>query len=102
MESKSVVGFYVSTQTNNRLRRVEEGTVHSKRNVYTNYVDPKRDEWIIKIQPALKKPPQLVLVRDCENRITRRELIELRAGRSRPHRQNQELLVSILKRLGFL
>lgn len=28
----------------------------------SNYVDPRRDEWITKIQPALKRPPLQVLV----------------------------------------
>jgi hypothetical protein len=86
----------------NSLESVEEGTAHSEVNVYTEYVDPKRTEWIAKIQPVLKKPPLHVLVKACEKQISRRELIELRAGRSKPHRKTQELLESILKQLGFI
>ncbi len=75
--------------------------VHSEQNVYTEYADPKRTEWITKIQPALKKPKLEVLVEACGKRA-RREIIELRAGRKKPHRRTQQLLESILKRLGFL
>ena len=86
----------------NSLEAVDEGLEHSERTVYTEYSDPKRTEWITKIQPALKKPKLEVLVGACGERLSRREIIELRAGRKKPHRKNQELLVSILKKLGFL
>jgi hypothetical protein len=86
----------------NSLDTVDEGTAHSEPDVYTEYVDPKRTEWITKIRPALKKVPLHLLVKACEKRISRRELIELRAARSKPHRKNQELLLNILKQLvGF-
>ena len=39
----------------NSLENVDEGMVHSEQNVYTEYADPKRSDWITKIQPALKK-----------------------------------------------
>ena len=81
---------------------MEEGTAHSEVNVYTEYTDPKRTEWITKIQPELKKPKLEVLVEACGKRLSRREIIELRAGRKKPHRGTQRLLESILKRLGFL
>jgi hypothetical protein len=86
----------------NSLEDVEEGLVHSENNAYTVYDDPKRDEWITKIRPALKEARLKVLVEACEKRVSRRELIELRAGRSRAHRKTQELLRSILKKLAFL
>jgi hypothetical protein len=86
----------------NSLESVDEGLIHSEQNVYTEYADPKRTEWITKIQPALKKPKLEVLVKACGKRLCRREIIELRAGRKKPHRRTQQLLESILKRLGFL
>jgi hypothetical protein len=70
----------------NSLESVEEGMVHSEQNVYTEYADPKRSEWITKIQPALKTLQLSVLVKECGTRLSRREIIELRAGRSKPHR----------------
>jgi hypothetical protein len=86
----------------NSLENIDEGTVHSEQSVYTEYADPKRSEWITKIQPALKRPNLKALVQECGTCLSRREIIELRAGRSRPHRTTQEFLESILKKLGFL
>jgi hypothetical protein len=83
----------------NSLENVEAGLIHSGENVYTEYVDPRRDEWITKILPALKVSPLRVLVKKCQGRLSRRALINLRAGRSRPHRKNQKLLASVLNRL---
>ena len=76
--------------------------VHSEKYINTEYSDPKRTEWITKVQPALKKPKLEVLVEACGKRLSRREIIELRAGRKKPHRRTQQLLESILRRLGFL
>jgi hypothetical protein len=86
----------------NSLENVDGGLVHSEQNVYTEYADPKRSEWITKIQPALKKVKLTVLVKACGRRLSRREIIELRAGRKKPHRKTQELLAAILKELGLL
>jgi hypothetical protein len=84
----------------NSLENVDAGMVHSEKNAYTEYVDPKRDEWTTKIRPALKQIALSELVKACGKRLSRRELIELRAGRSRPHRTNQDLLASLLRKLG--
>jgi hypothetical protein len=86
----------------NSLESVEEGIVQSEQNVYTEHADPKRDEWKTKTQPALKKAKLSVLVKECGTRLSRREIIELRAGRSKPHRKNQELLAAILKNRSLL
>jgi len=83
----------------NSLEDVDAGLAHSEKGVYTEYVDPKRDEWTIKLQPALKKAPLKLLARKCEAQLSRRALIDLRAGRSRPHRKNQELLTTIARQL---
>jgi hypothetical protein len=86
----------------NSLEDVDAGLIHSEKNTYTEYVDPKRDDWATKIQPALTKAPLSTLVKECGKRLSRRELIELRAGRSRPHRKTKDLLVPILKGLDLL
>ena len=83
----------------NSLENVDEGMVHSGKNVYTEYADPRRSEWITKIQPALKETRLYVIAKACGEGLSRRELIELRAGRSKPHRKTQELLGAILKNL---
>ena len=54
----------------NSLESVDEGMIHSEQNVYTEYADPKRTEWITKIQPALNKPKLEMLVATCENRLS--------------------------------
>jgi hypothetical protein len=92
----------VSVRNRTVWRTFEAGQQHSEKNVYTEYVDPKRDEWVTKIQPALKKPKFKVLVDMCKPQISRRELVELKAGRSKPHRRNQELLLAVLNNLGLI
>ena len=84
----------------NSLEEVEAGLMHSAENVYTVYPDPRRDKWQTKILPALKKIPPLVLVR--LSGMSRSTMIEMRAGRSRPHLRNQALLKSIVHRLGLI
>jgi len=84
------------------LEEVEAGTVQTPENVYTEYPDRRRDEWQTKILPALMKAPLKLLVAECRGDLSRRAIIDLRAGRSRPRRKTKDLLVSILKRLDFL
>ena len=86
----------------NILEDVESGLIHSAQDVYTEYIDPRRDEWMTKLWPALRKPGLGVLERECHKLISRRALSDLRAGRSRPHRKNQELLAAVLRRLGLI
>jgi hypothetical protein len=87
---------YIGKESNS-LEEVESGFVHSEQNVYTEYVDPRRDEWATKIQPALKEVPLKLLVRKCRGHLSRRAIIDLRAGRSRPHAKNRRLLEAVLK-----
>jgi hypothetical protein len=82
----------------NSLEDVDAGMEHSGKAVYTEYADPKRDEWTTKIQPALKRVPLKLLVKQCADFLSRRALINLRAGRSKPHRRNRELLKAIVSR----
>jgi hypothetical protein len=58
---------------------------------------PRRDEWQLKVLPALKKAPVSRLVK--LSGLSRRMLIKARTGRSRPHAKNRELLVSIVQTL---
>jgi hypothetical protein len=52
----------------NNLENVDEGMVHSDQSVYTDYTDPRRGEWITKIQPALNRPKLQELVKACETK----------------------------------
>lgn len=82
------------------MENVGSGLEHSEKNVYTEYVDRKRDEWSTKILLALKEVRLSQLVKGSG--MSPSALKELRAGHSRPHRKNQALLVAILKKLGIM
>jgi hypothetical protein len=90
---------YIGKESNS-LEEVESGLIHSAGNVYTEYEDRRRDEWETKIRPALKNIPLSVLIK--ETGLSRRMLIKARTGRARPHRQNQRLLISIVRKLGVI
>jgi len=87
---------YIGKESNS-LEDVESGTIHSEQNIYTEYPDPRRDEWQTKIVPALKKVSLSIL--EKESGLSRRMLIDARTGCRRPHRKNQELLASIVREL---
>jgi hypothetical protein len=89
---------YIGKESNS-LEDVESGLAHSEKMVYTEYPDPRRDEWQTKIVPALKTIRLLIL--EKESGLSRRMLIKARSGRVRPHRKNRELLASIASRLGI-
>jgi hypothetical protein len=46
--------IYIGKESN-RLEEIEAGVIHSPETVYTEYPDPRRDEWQTKIFPVLKK-----------------------------------------------
>jgi hypothetical protein len=71
---------YVGKESNS-LEDVESGVVHSEEDVYTEYADPRRDGWTQKMLPALKRIRLHVLVEECRGHLSRRALIDLRAGR---------------------
>ena len=84
----------------NRLEEIEAGVIHSLESVYTEYPDPHRDEWETKILPVLKKIPIAALMRISGR--SRSMLTRALAERSRPRKRNQQLLKSILQRLGMV
>ncbi len=90
---------YIGKESN-LIEDVESGLVHSETNIYTEYVDPKRDEWETKIRPALQKASLTVLKK--ASGISRRTLIYARTGKRRPHRKHRELLTSILRKLKLI
>ena len=83
----------------NRFEDVESGLIHSEQSVYTEYPDPKRDEWQMKILPALRKAPLPLLVK--KSGMSRWALMDARAGRSRTHQKQRERLASIVRKLGI-
>jgi hypothetical protein len=82
-----IAGITYIGKESNRLEEVEAGTIHSEGDVYTEYPDARRDEWQTNILPAIKAMTLSELERKCSF-LSRRALIDLRAGRSRPHRKH--------------
>ncbi len=91
--------IYIGKESN-RLEEIEAGIIHSPESVYTEYPDPRREEWQSKILPVLKKIPIAALMKFSGR--SRSMLERAMAGRSRPRKRNQQLLKSILHRLGLL
>jgi hypothetical protein len=83
---------YIGKESN-RLETVDAGLIHSGADIYTEYVDKTRDDWQTKILPILKRIPLSLLTR--ESGLSRRALLDIRAGRSRPHPKHQKRLTSI-------
>lgn len=87
---------YVGKESN-RLEEVESGTIHSPEEVYTEYIDPRLDEWWTKILPALRAVELGKLVA-LVPKMSRRALIDLRAGRSRPHPKSLQRIKAAFSR----
>jgi hypothetical protein len=83
----------------NSLEEVEAGVEHDAANVYTEYRDPRRSDWMRKTLPAVKAAKLVALVQACHGHLSRRALIDIRAERSSPHPRNQRLLAIIVQRL---
>jgi hypothetical protein len=92
---------YIGKESNS-LEEVESGLIQSDQNVYTEYPDQRRDEWQTVILPALRLPPLTELVAKCLGQMSRRALVDTRAGRSRPHPRNRTLLEQVCQEIGIL
>ena len=90
---------YIGKESNS-LEEVESGLIHSAQSVYTEYPDPKRDEWETKIRPAMKLVTLATLA--SKTGFSRRMLMKARAGYTRPHPKSQELIVAALHKLGAI
>jgi hypothetical protein len=88
---------YIGRESN-RLEDVDAGTIHLAESVYTEYPDPRRNQWQSRLLPALKKIPVASLIK--LSRKSRSMLTRARRGKSIPRKKNQELLASILRKLG--
>lgn len=87
---------YIGKESN-LIEDVESGLVHSETDIYTDYVDPRRDKWQTKILPVLKAIPLNQLVE--LSGMSPSALKDLRAGRSRPHGKNRDTLIEVIKSL---
>ena len=91
--------IYIGKESN-RFEEIEAGVIHLPESVYTEYPDPRREEWQTRILPILHKIPVEALMSFSGR--SRSMLLRTIAGRSRPRRRNQERLKSILRRLGMI
>lgn len=83
---------YIGKESNS-LEEVESGMEQSAENVYTEYPDKRRDVWSMRMLPAIRKMPIKTLIE--KTGMSRSALMELRAGRSRPHPATMLLLKSL-------
>ena len=90
---------YIGKESNS-LEEVEAGLHHSAENVYTEYLDKRRDEWQRKILPALRKIPPALLVKLSD--LSPTTIKDTLAGRSRPYRRNQERLAQMIRKLRMI
>src|SRR5262249_11778342 len=86
----------------NSLEDVDARIEHDEDNVYTEYTDPRRTDWMRSTLPAVRSARLIDLVRGCSGKMSRRALIDIRAGRSTPHLRNQRLLAMVVRVLGLL
>jgi hypothetical protein len=87
---------YIGKESNS-IEDVESGMIQSADDVYTQYIDSRRDEWMTVTLPAIREIQLSVLMK--ETGMSKRALLDLRAGRSRPHPKNQSLLAAIVHKL---
>ncbi|MGB9650707.1 MAG: hypothetical protein WCB01_02800, partial [Candidatus Cybelea sp.] len=83
----------------NKLEEVEEGSAPDAGDVYTEYADPRRDEWATTILPRLKAMPIQELM--LRSGLSRRALQMIRAGR-RPNQANRRVLAKVLSNASSL
>ncbi|MFZ1017685.1 MAG: hypothetical protein WAN39_07440, partial [Candidatus Cybelea sp.] len=76
----------------NKLEEVEEGAVPDAGDVYTEYPDPRRDDWTTTILPELRRITLSEL--EAASNLDRRTLQRIRAGQ-RPHPKNAIILTAI-------
>lgn len=84
---------YIGKESN-RLEEVEEQSLLEASDVYTEYVDSRRDEWATKILPRLKAMPMRELME--RSGLPRSTLQAIRAGR-RPHPERAKLLAAVAR-----
>ena len=86
---------YIGKESNS-MENIGEGGLPQRGSPYTEYPNPKRDEWSIVVLPKLTTMPMKELQRQVG--LSRGTLQAIRAGR-RPHPVNRALLEALARRL---
>ena len=86
---------YVGKESNH-LEDVESGSVHAAESVYTEYPDPRHDEW-----PTVCEALWNVSLDDFEQMTgkSRRMLIDARTGRRRPRYHHRVMLAALARKI---
>jgi hypothetical protein len=92
IESVAFIG-----KESNKLEAVEEGSVLDAGDVYTEYPDPRRDEWETLILPTLRRVPIGAIT--AATGMSRRAVQRIRNAGTRAHRRYGEALVSFARRI---
>ncbi len=87
--SKSKSVHFIGKESN-KLEEVEEQSVSDAADVYTEYPDPRRDEWATKILPALRTVPVSILMK--ASGMSRRAIQRIRNDGASPHKAHRKLL----------
>jgi hypothetical protein len=87
---------YVGKESN-ALEDVDAGLIHAEADIYTEYSDPRRDEWTTRIVPVLKQIPLKVFERLSGK--PRKMLIDARLERRELRPESRRLIASIARRL---
>ena len=82
----------------NKLEEVEEGSVPDAGDVYTEYPDPRRDEWKTKWLPMLRATPVPTL---SDQGVSRATIYAARAGREL-YGRTKDRLIAALRHVGGL
>jgi hypothetical protein len=77
----------------NKLEEIEEHRLPDAADVYTEYPDPRRDEWVTIVVPELREMRLSYL--EAQTGLDRRTLQRIRRGESRPHPSNEQVLRAI-------
>lgn len=85
--------IYIGKESN-RLEEVQEQSLLDPDAVYTEYPDPRRNEWATRVLPKLKAMPLRELM--GRTALPRSTLQAIRGGR-RPHPRRQQFLVELLR-----
>jgi hypothetical protein len=89
---------YIGKESN-RLEDVASRMIQDEDEVYKEYPDRRRDDFTTKVLPVLQAMELCELIR-LVPQISRRALINIRAGRSRPHPRNQNMLTELVNKPG--
>jgi hypothetical protein len=85
---------YIGKESN-VLEEVDEGLIHDASDAYTEYVDPRRDEWEAVIRPLLGQTSLRRLA--AATGLSRRTIIDARRGMRRPRPAHRMLLANAIR-----